>query len=248
MTTARAPATRKSATARPINSITGERLALASPLFGLLPSDTRDQLARQSPTRTVPVGAFLMEHGAPDQDVLLLLAGSARVLNYSASGRFVSFATVSAGDVVGELAAIDGGGRSASVLAITPCTVAAIPGTAFLSAVLASPDAAHWMLQKLARTIRSGDSRISDLTFLTAEQRTCLFLLQWERQVSQHEAPLRPTPSIDVMASQIGVARETVARVLGRLTKEGIIERRGRLISIRNTKRLEELASDSDEA
>ena len=51
--------------------------------------------------------------------MLFIVAGRLRVVNYAASGREVAYAVIEAGSQVGELAAIDGEPRSASVEALT---------------------------------------------------------------------------------------------------------------------------------
>src|SRR4051794_14670456 len=60
-------------------------------------------------------------------DVLFLLAGQARVNIYSLSGRRVSFRDIVQGAIFGEMSAIDGEPRSASVECVEACTAAIMP-------------------------------------------------------------------------------------------------------------------------
>ena len=63
---------------------------------------------------------------------LFLLDGQARVSVYSAQGKQVSFRDIRPGGIFGEMAAIDGAPRSASIEAISDCTVAVLPQAAFI--------------------------------------------------------------------------------------------------------------------
>ena len=72
-------------------------------------------------------------------DVLFLLTGEARVNIYSLSGRRVSFRDIKEGAIFGELSAIDGEPRSASVECVAACTAAIMPRRAFLEALSDQP-------------------------------------------------------------------------------------------------------------
>ena len=64
-------------------------------------------------------------------DVFFVVSGTVRIVNYSFSGREISYEDIDAGHLFGELAAIDGKPRSASVLAMTDSLLAAMPAPAF---------------------------------------------------------------------------------------------------------------------
>ena len=64
-------------------------------------------------------------------DVFFVVAGTVRVVNYSFSGREISYEDMEGGQLFGELAAIDGRPRSASVLAMENSLLAIMPGGAF---------------------------------------------------------------------------------------------------------------------
>ena len=73
---------------------------------------------------TFQPGAWVFERGQDSNHVFFVVDGVVRVLNYSANGRVVRFASVGPGGLFGELAAIDGLPRSATVVADRPCVVA----------------------------------------------------------------------------------------------------------------------------
>lgn len=92
----------------------------AVPLFGLLKPSVASTLLDQGHVRHFEKNDLLIERGDPTQEIYVMLSGRAHVLSFGESGRFVSFACLGPGDVIGELAAIDGEPRSASVVANKP--------------------------------------------------------------------------------------------------------------------------------
>ena len=65
-------------------------------------------------------GQQLVEAGSPSREVFFIVEGRVNIVDVSESGREVVFAGLSAGDCFGELAALDGQPRSASVVASHP--------------------------------------------------------------------------------------------------------------------------------
>ena len=85
--------------------------------------------------------------------------GEVRVVNYSSSGRETAFADVSSGGYIGEIAAIDGMTRSASVVALTACTIAIFPGELFVELVESDAAIAFRLLRHLTKIIRTNNER-----------------------------------------------------------------------------------------
>ena len=59
--------------------------------------------------------------------MFFIIQGTVRVVNYSLSGREITLDDLPEGYYFGELAALDGAPRSASVMALSDCLVAALP-------------------------------------------------------------------------------------------------------------------------
>lgn len=91
------------------------------------------------------------------------------------------------GDVFGEMSAIDGRNRSATVLATHRTEVCIMPGSVFLRLVLAEPELANRVMKMLVGRIRVLNERLAEHSFLTARQRLCTELLRLSRSRSGHE-------------------------------------------------------------
>lgn len=61
----------------------------------------------------------ILDRNSDSRDVYFVVDGTVEVVNFSGNGREISYALVSAGSYFGEIAAIDGERRSASVVAQT---------------------------------------------------------------------------------------------------------------------------------
>lgn len=193
---------------------------------------------------TFPPGTWLFERGQSSTQVFFVIHGVIRVLNYSANGRVVRFASVAPGGMFGELAAIDGLPRSATVVADEPCVVAKLDATEFQNLVRSSPEFSMAVINRLASIIRACDEQILDLAELNASQRVCLHLLRLADPdpIVPQSWVVYPLPTQAVLAGDAGTTRETVARVLGRLSNQGIVQRKGRSLYIRDRDKLESLA------
>jgi CRP/FNR family cyclic AMP-dependent transcriptional regulator len=214
------------------------------PALSSLSLDTRRRLARNCRSRSYRAGEKVAERGQEANQVYFVTAGHLRVLNFSATGRMVRYAALAPGDYFGELAAIDGQPRSATVVAETDCELVILPGEDFRALITSEPDFAVALINRLAGIVRACDDRIMDLSSLGPAQRVCLELLR----LAQPD-PLRteswvvyPVPTKASLASMIGTTRETVARVISRLSSDGIVSRKSKSLYIRDRTRLESLA------
>jgi CRP-like cAMP-binding protein len=215
--------------------------------IGLLQSLTQDErraMARRCAWRRYRGGEQIFDRDSATQDVLFITDGEVRVVNYSASGRETAFANVAAGGHVGEIAAIDGMTRSASVVAVTACTIASFPQDEFVALVEGHAAIAFHLLRRFTAIIRTNNERIAELSTIGAVQRVYRELLRLCKPApSGQGAVVTPLPTQHDLASKVGATRETVARALGQLMNTGVIERRGRTLLIRDTDMLAFLAS-----
>ena len=173
-------------------------------------------------------------------DIYFIINGSVRVVNYSISGRVVSFADLSAGNYFGELSALDGQPRSASVLALTDSLLASMPQEQFLFLLEEHFPVALKVMQSLAQVVRNSTIRIMDLSTLAANNRIQAELLRLakDKLTDDNVAKISPIPVHSDIASRVSTSRETVARVFMKLARRGIIERQKKALVVKNVKQL----------
>lgn len=179
-------------------------------------------------------GRVLLSLGAESSGVYVLLEGRVQVSLFSMNGREVVLRDIAGGEMFGELAVILGEPRSATIIALDDCLLARIPGPPFLQAVTERPEAALWMMQRLARRVRSLTEKVFELNSLRVPTRLHCELLRLAGPVAEDglKATIAPAPTHAELAARIGTHRESVTRELGELTEMGIIAQRGRQLTI----------------
>lgn len=173
-------------------------------------------------TKRFARGQTLMMQDDSDTDVFFVQSGSARLALHSDNGDAISYRDVKSGDYFGWLAALDGGKRLTSAIALEDCEVATVSAQDFRQA-LHSDGALHdAFLRRVAETVRNYTQRIEALTILSARER---ILRELERRLNGKDGI--DIGSHEDLASYCGTTRETVTRVLGLLESEGLIRRSG---------------------
>lgn len=220
-------------------------------LFKMLTPAERQAIERRCRWRTYAEGEQIIDRETDSQDVFFVVSGLTRVVNYSPGGREVSFDEIGEGGVFGELAAIDGRPRSATVVARTETVAASLTAVAFREILAASPTAANALLRRLAAVIRESTDRIMDLSTLGAHNRIYAELLREAREADPdafeggaNQARIRPMPVHSNIAARVSTARETVARVLSDLTRKGIVERETDALRIVDVSRLTQMVKE----
>ena len=126
----------------------------AAPLFRNLPAPTLAALdARARRLRFAP-GDVLVREGDPADSVLAILSGAVSVrLAAIADGRSLRVASIGPGGTIGELALLDGGVRSADVVADAPTVCAVFSAADLRSLMAADPTLARALTANLARDL-----------------------------------------------------------------------------------------------
>lgn len=209
-------------------------------LLARLTSDDRAQIAKRCRWRRYAGQELIIDRDSDSRDVLFITAGRVRIVNYSMTGREVSLDDLSQGAFFGELAAIDGEARSATAVALEDTIIASLAPEAFLGLLRQHPDVALVIMRRLAGIIRSANGRIMDLSTRGAQSRVCAELLRLAGgdKVEPEECRIRPIPRHSDVASRAGTTRETVARVLSDLLRQGVVRREADGIAITDPDRL----------
>ncbi len=180
------------------------------------------------------------------RDVFFVIRGRVRVVNYSLAGREITLDDISEGEYFGELAALDGQPRSASIMALTDCLIVALSPVQFVRVLERHPKVALRALRRLSQIVRKSTERIMDLSTLGANNRVHADLLRLAEAGDKKDnaAMIRPIPVHGDIASRIGTTRETVARVLNDLARRGIVKRTKDALVVSDMARLHEMVED----
>ncbi|NJQ17104.1 Crp/Fnr family transcriptional regulator [Streptomyces bohaiensis] len=179
--------------------------------------------------RTHSAGATLLRQHEPGTHVLALRSGVAKVLLREQGGGLTLLAFRGPGELLGEVAVLDGGGRSAGVLAITPCAVSVIDRAAFLRLAdeeELSPLLIRYALGRLREsdTARGG----GDVTPRLAAALVQLAEMDGE-QPAGGAGPRDLALTRNELAQYLGVSRNTVTTALAELGPARVRTGRGRV-------------------
>jgi CRP/FNR family cyclic AMP-dependent transcriptional regulator len=211
-----------------------------------LSAERLEALARACAWRNYRAGQPIISRAAGDRDVHLIVSGRVRVTTYSAAGRQVTFRDIAAGELFGEVAAIDGMPRSADVVALESALTASLPAAAFRQLLREEPAVAERVLRRLAGVVRRMSERVIDLSTLGVHHRIHAELLRLAREAGVHgnTARIEPAPKHADLASQVSTYREEVTRELSALARAGVVCREGRALLVRDLRRLERLVEE----
>jgi CRP/FNR family transcriptional regulator, cyclic AMP receptor protein len=214
-------------------------------LEGLAP-EKLDGLARQCVWRNYEAGKRIISRNAADRDVYLLVAGKVRITTYSQAGRQVTFRDISAGEIFGEVAALDERPRTADVIALDATLLASMSPATFRKLLADEPQLGQRMLKRLASLVRGLSERVIDLSTLGVQNRIHAELLRLAREagVERNTARIDPAPKHADIASQVSTYREQVTRELSALAKAGILGKDGAALVVRDIKRLEKMVEE----
>ncbi len=123
-------------------------------LFLDLGEEERAAIASVCRKRRFAAGQLIISDQEADHDVYFMLEGSADVQNHTIIGDALKLDQLGAGAYFGELSALDGGPRSAEVLATDNCIVAAMAPSDFRNMLSEYPSVLVLVLHNLAVMIR----------------------------------------------------------------------------------------------
>ncbi|MBX9930336.1 MAG: Crp/Fnr family transcriptional regulator [Methylobacterium sp.] len=175
----------------------------------------------------------LVDYDDVSTDVYFIIAGEVRILNRSQSGKEVILGEMRGGAFFGELAALDGIGRSANVTALTRGEVCVVPAPIFRQMIFASEPIADRLFRLLAKRVRELNTRLMEHALLDLRHRLYAELLRLSvpRAGSDGARVVTPPPYHHVLAARIGCRREQVTREFTVMAADGLIDRtRGALV------------------
>ena len=207
------------------------------PLFKDVSAEALDQLSRSLRRRLYHRGEVIFHQGDPGDTMHLVRNGRVKIVVPSETGEEAVLAILGPGNCFGELAVIDGGPRSASVVAMEQVETLILGRVDFLAFFRSNSEAAERLVVNLARIIRRVNEDEADLAFLDLPGRLAKKLLDL---ADSHGEPSDGGKGIEItvpltqeeLAGMIGATRPSVNKVLGWYEDQGAIQRRGRKIAI----------------
>src|SRR5205809_7641449 len=127
------------------------------PLFASLDSKATAELGKYLTIHDYPKSATIFRYGDPGDAMYLIDVGKVRISITDADGAVVTLAELGAGDFFGDMAMVDGQGRSANAIAIEDARVAKLTRDDFLSFMRSDPRVTLELLTALTQRLRRTD-------------------------------------------------------------------------------------------
>ncbi|PTA47472.1 Crp/Fnr family transcriptional regulator [Micromonospora sp. RP3T] len=166
--------------------------------------------------------AVLLRQGDTTQHVHVVLAGCVKIVRSERDGSSAMLTLRSAGDVVGDLAAVDLQPRSATVTALTTTVTRLLTGPQFRRFLTRPAFAAGFATYTVSR-LRSSDAQRSALAVLPVRERLARALLQLERESRRADGQPVIRLSQAEIAELVGASRNAVVAELTALRQAGIV-------------------------
>jgi len=202
----------------------------AGPFAGLDESALR-ALAPHGAPRSFPKNTIVVSEGDETDSLYILLSGRVKAFVSDEDGHEVVLSTAGVGEYFGELV-LDGGPRSASVMALEPCRFFVIPRGDIEGLLDRNPAFARDLIRMLITRVRGLTQKVLDLALKDVYGRFVKFIE--ENAIEQNGVRVVPERLTQHdIAARIGGSREMVNRIVKDLTAGGYISVEAKHVTVR---------------
>lgn len=195
------------------------------PLFAELEESELERFSRVAIPRSYPEGTRVFHEGDHSDACYIVKSGTFRVTREHPDGRAITLATLSEGDIVGELAMLDGEVRSASVETLGgDGELLALPASDVRALLERHPEITVKFVAALTRRLRAANERISRQSFQTVPSRVAGVLSQMVAEEGDDVRQVTIRMNQADLAQLAGTSRESVSRFLADLERSGVVK------------------------
>jgi CRP-like cAMP-binding protein len=200
----------------PSSSRDADRRALlkSTGLFAKLSTRLIERVAACVVSKSVPRGNTICTKGDPGSSLFVICRGTVKISSPSVDGRDALFNLFGKGDIVGEIALLDGGPRTTDAVAITDCELFVIERRDFLPLMREEPEIALRIIEILCRKVRLTTEQAENLMFLSLPGRLAKALLRLSESGDGRTGERKAVVTQKDLGNLIGMSRESTNRQL----------------------------------
>ena len=214
-------------------------------LLQALADDELDRLARYSRTRELESGELIFSKGDPGDSMAVVIEGRVVIGSTSIDGKELVLNIIHSGDVLGEIAFIDGEDRTADAKALEKTAILVLERRHFLPLLEERQQLAMELLVVLCKRLRNTTDQIEDTAFYELKIRLARKLVAFAEHYAE-DGDDSGHIALPVNQSELGAmlnaTRESVNRQLRELVKDEFIELKQGAITILDREGLEDFA------
>ena len=200
-------------------------------IFSTLSQQSLSALSTMAGRKSWAAGTTIFLRGDQGDYLLALTAGRVRLSLASPTGRELVLRHVGPGEIIGELALIDGEPRSADAVAVEQTTAIVVPRARFQAAADTDPALAMSVARYLASLLRNTNYQMESIALYDLRLRLIRFILLTINQVYGDSPGLAPVLRLGLnqtdLSSVLGASRPKVNMALQALIAEGALARDG---------------------
>jgi CRP/FNR family transcriptional regulator, cyclic AMP receptor protein len=214
----------------------------SSPIFRGIAEEVLTEVAALCRNRVYRRGAAVFEEGAPGTKLYGVISGRLLITTTSEKGVELNLNVAEPGEIVGEIAFLDGGLRTATGRAAETSTCFEVDRGAFFKLLERSPQLSAHLLQLVCKRVRWMTKLAADSAFLSVPERLAVRL----RDLAKPASDARTTH--DARAVEVKISQAELAQFLGisRQVVNGYLrvwERAGHLELGRGSIKIKDLAA-----
>jgi CRP/FNR family transcriptional regulator, cyclic AMP receptor protein len=191
-----------------------------------------DALVALGTMRAFPKNSVLVQEGDKSDQLYIVMSGRLKVFLADADGKEVIIDSLGPGQFFGEMSALDGESRSASVMTAEPSSLCVVQREQFKQFLADHPNAALALIVMLIRRARNLTRTVGNLALLDVYGRVAHLLIESATEEDGQLVVTEKISQVDI-AKKVGSSREMVSRILGDLKEGGYIAMDNNRIVIR---------------
>jgi CRP-like cAMP-binding protein len=200
----------------------------AIPLFAGLDAVALASVAAGMRSRRFRRGEVIFHIGDPGDALFVIVSGEVKISLPSDTGDEAILATLSSGAVFGELALLDGAPRSATATALGPTETVVLPRDRFRELIATEAAVRDALLASIAGELRRLTTHVEELHFLDITGRLAARLARLAvdggiPNGTDGSVRLRKNLTQADLAAMVGCTRQSVNKLLGQFTDDGLI-------------------------
>ncbi len=229
------------AAGKPLSALISEDSMLAD-----LPEDQLDELGELGQMRTLSRGQTLYQKGDPGDFMAVVLSGGLKACSFSVSGAETVLNLLVPGDVLGEIAAIDGRERTTDVVALDDSELLTISRAALLRRMEDDPELTLALARALCARLRRTSEALEAAT-LDMGGKVAAALLRLSESHADGDKPFELAVDQTTLANFSGLTRSNLNRVLKRFERAGATLHEKGVLKVLDREWLQDFAERDDE-
>jgi CRP/FNR family cyclic AMP-dependent transcriptional regulator len=221
------------------------------PLFGALTGGETRELLKCALIKRVAAGDVVFRKDDPGDGLYGVLTGSVLIVVESLEGKELVLNKHDAGELFGEIALLDGEGRSAAAIAHEASELLFLGRDNILAFLRARPKAMIRIIALLCGRLRRSTNLFEDSTFLSVPTRLAKQIVAMMQGYQPREKS-EPAPTLNIsqmeLARMLGVSREIVGKQLAVWREAGIVALGRRRLTVLDGRALEQLIAGGQRA